>query len=211
MLLWQPHWRCIPLRREMFFRRLLTTAITRLGPAWKTNDPEYYLVEDGRLKLLNGGTQAPISVKLEKPATGPVEVAFELSSDKASIDGHWIMISIADSESGAGYSISACNLETMFGAGTNTSGFAWGTQGEVTKPGLPGAALHKGTDAQELTVKFDPETQKITVERDGEVMLEEFGGEILNQIDQIDFRVSSYPNGPARFIDNIRITQREAE
>jgi hypothetical protein len=177
-------------------------------PVWVTEEPDSFLVEDGRLKILNGGAGGPIAVELEKPATGPVEVAFELASDKASGDGHWIMISLSDNESESGYSISACNLGTMFGADSQASGFAWGSYGKVTRPGSPGATLNRDAVPQEITVKFNPEDQKITVEKDGEVVIEALGGEVVTQIDRIDFRVSTYPNGPARFIENLRVSQK---
>ncbi|GEM_PF-5661551 len=181
------------------------------NPTWVTAQPEFYTVENGELKVLNGGTKAPISVKLGKPLTGPVEVAFEIRNEKASGDGHWVMISLVDSETGAGYSVAGCNLETMFGHGENASGMGWGGYGEISRAGVPGVSLNKNTDVQEVKVRFNPEDQKLTVERDGEVVLEDFGNDHVTRIDQVEFRVSGYPNGPNRLIDNVRISSGPAE
>ncbi len=179
-----------------------------INPAWTTLNTAFYQVVSGKLKALNGSLTAPLSIGFAMADDTPLTISLQLQNEIFNVDGHWFMMSIRDSVSGLGYSVTGSGLATAFGAGASASGFGLGNYGTITAPGVPGQRLNQNTISQNLVLTFDPLTQRVTLKKDGTTVASFVGANNLASVDSLDLRLSNYGGGPGRFVDDVLIKGR---
>lgn len=180
---------------------------------WTTTNPEAFEIEDSHLKMLDWSEGGPLAVKFAmKPGT-PLTVSLDFQTVTDTRDGHEFMMSIRDSNSGEGYSITGCAHPMQFGQPGTESGFAAGNYNEITDAGEPGVALPASatTGFQTLVLTFDPATQVVTLTQDGVSVLSFIGKQNLEAVDSFELLISSHEGGPARYVDNVVISGTPAK